>query len=143
MITPRAVRLAAFNRAALLSLLLLTIAPRSNADPSGAAAYEPTDLEIMRDYAPPPAPERPLLGHGDDMFGVGMLPIRYASLAGSAGGVALTMWGIWAVSDSIGQGLGTVDLHRGLALAISGTVLSAVASSIYGMLKDRPAIPKE
>lgn len=78
----------------------------------------------------PAAPETPLLSSGAEAATLATL--RSAALAGQAGGMALTAWGLAGAAGAFADGGSRAELHRGLALALWGTVVAAVFSALSG-----------
>jgi len=84
-------------------------------------------------FLPPPPPETALIPVSAE--GPGMNLVRIAAMVGTAGGVALIVWGLGDVATAFGQGSGAGEIHSGLALTISGSVLAALSSTIFSLLK--------
>jgi len=56
--------------------------------------------------------------------------LRGFSLAGAAGGIVMTVWGLGDVARAVVGGNDAASVHQALALALSGTVLAALSSTI-------------
>jgi hypothetical protein len=59
--------------------------------------------------------------------------VRGFSLAGAAGGIVMTVWGLGDVARAVVGGDNAASVHQALALALSGTVLAALSSTIAGL----------
>jgi len=102
-------------------------AQSSTAVPVQADAL-PADAERPAAWAKPAPPEAALIPtYLDD---AAARTLKGAAFAGVAGGMALTVWGLAGAAGAVAHGESQAALHGSLALAISGTVISAIFSAL-------------
>jgi len=125
-----------FMQVLTLSLLASSIASAQPAVPGkamhGIASYL-TAFEVTgpQDYLLPAPTEKALVPGAGSSRNLAL--IRGFSLVGAAGGIAMTVWGLSDTAGSVVEGDDAAGLHRALALAISGTVIAAISSTIAGL----------
>lgn len=100
--------------------------------PYGMASYiDAGTVTGPEDYLPAEPAETALVP--DSGSGGNLAFIRGFSLAGTAGGIVMTVWGVGGVARAVVGGDDAAGVHRALALALSGTVLAAISSTLAGL----------
>ncbi len=97
---------------------------------------DPVAPELDQGFLPPPPPEYTLIIAQPQ--GPSLVVSRVASMIGTAGGIALMVWGLGNMADAFGRGAESGEIHAGLSLTISGSVLAALSSTIYSLLQGNP-----
>jgi hypothetical protein len=128
------------KRFMLASMLAILACPVTGAQPAATAprqepygmasylaAFAATGPEDFQIPEPTEASLVPGSGSGNPAL------IRGFSLAGMAGGIVMTVWGLGDVARTVVDGGDAARVHQALALALSGTVLAAISSTISGL----------
>jgi len=98
----------------------------------GIASYlEAFKVAGPQDYQLPAPTEKALVPEAGSSRNLAL--IRGFSLVGAAGGIAMTVWGLSDTAGSVVDSGDAAGLHRALALALSGTVIAAISSTIAGL----------